>query len=101
MCIGECPDFYSEIRGSCRKCESPCDACSGEINKCTSCDGSNGLKYRFGYKCLTECPAGTMLNETRNSCDGCRSGCQVCDFYEPWQCLKCNSGQLSYGEECF
>ena len=99
-CISDCPDDHVEMQGVCKKCESPCATCEGDTKTCNSCDGADGAKYRFGFECLNRCPAGTSTNLETSTCEGCRSGCDVCDFMNPKLCLRCNENYLTFKDEC-
>ena len=53
----------------------------------------------FGVECLEQCPAGTILNND-GICEGCLTGCHLCDSENPSICLKCETGFLAYTDQC-
>lgn len=68
---------------------------------CSDCNGVDGLKYRFGVSCLTECPESTKLNLLTNTCEGCVKGCLLCDIDDPAKCFKCREAYILFEESCY
>ncbi|XP_073717143.1 extracellular matrix organizing protein FRAS1 [Misgurnus anguillicaudatus] len=77
-CVPQCPSKYYRRHGSCKKCHSSCEECSGDGPiSCTSCLAPAVLAP--SGLCITHCPVGYYADEHRV--------CQMCDS----QCLSCET----------
>lgn len=94
-CVERCPEGHTNIKGVCRKCESPCKECSTSTDLCTKCDGTDNKLFLFQGKCYDTCKEGTSLNPNTNKCETCNiPGCASCDFNNLDSCTKCALGSL-------
>ena len=88
------------IAGVCFGCEFPCSECSTGPKICLACDQKFGDAYLYGPGCIDSCPAGYSVNEAEKKCEGCGSGCDVCDENDQRICLQCESGLMLHLDAC-
>jgi len=99
-CTDTCPIGYGAINYVCQECESPCKTCVDSTTQCLTCDGTDGKKWAFGYQCYTECPGGTTPNYEDFTCEGCLTGCSLCEKQNQKVCIKCESGLYLFEGNC-
>lgn len=95
-CLLECPTYYygSNYDALCYACETPCEECYS-LYLCKTC--LTGILYN--KVCVDDCPEGSLLNETTNSCDVCTDNCLTCSV-ETSNCTDCPNGFYYLDYEC-
>ena len=99
-CLSGCPSGMGDLAGVCFDCAFPCSECSTGPLICRECSQDRGTAFLWGPTCIDACPLGYQTNLDAMKCDGCGSGCDVCDEEDQRICLQCQGDFMMFQTEC-
>jgi hypothetical protein len=96
-CLPHCPKGWvaplSENQKICRKCNSNCEECNVEVDRCTKC-APGLILNKVDNNCVKKCPLGKSVHLKRtNVCVGCAANCLTCS-QKPYQCTSCRENMV-------
>jgi proprotein convertase subtilisin/kexin type 5 len=102
-CVVSCLDteYFSDLEGMCKSCDSACFSCHNNRSNCSSC--RDPIQYMFNTttgECVLRCKAGYYAQPNNisaynirdytagySNCSNCSSGCSYCRNVS--YCVKC------------
>ncbi|XP_075257220.1 receptor tyrosine-protein kinase let-23-like isoform X4 [Convolutriloba macropyga] len=80
------------------ECVTMCPGISYDPNYKLNID-SKKIRYAYHYKCLSECPDGTYINDLDSFGKTCTSKCSADQYLDGNRCVQCEKGRCERGCE--